>query len=261
MRHIIRTSHPLINEIKNIRDKKAVRYELKQVFVEGAKLVEELALKEKIKIIFLEEGRELLPIYSKAEEIVIVSKEVMAKISSLESPDGVAALIAMPAFGELDPSAPLIVLDRVADPGNMGTILRTALALGWKGVFILEGSCDPFNDKALRAARGATFTLPLCLTNWDRLADFVEANSYSCLGADIAGLPLKEVERPKKPLLFLGNEANGLSDDAKRFCERITIPLQGGVESLNVATAAAILMYHFLPDKLQIDASQRLLIP
>ena len=85
----------------------------------------------------------------------------MKKISGMQTPEGLVVEIEMPKPAPLEGLKYLLALDGVSDPGNVGALLRTALALGWQGIFILDESCDPFNDKALRSARGATFRLPL----------------------------------------------------------------------------------------------------
>jgi RNA methyltransferase, TrmH family len=97
----------------------------------------------------------------KADETYLGTPAVLKKIIGLETDDLVAAEVALPESSSLAGAKKIIVLERLSDPGNVGTILRTALALGWDGAFITPGTADPFNDKALRAARGAPLFLPL----------------------------------------------------------------------------------------------------
>ena len=105
----------------------------------------------------------------KADEKVIVPPSVMQKISGVKTPEGLIAELKMPPNISLQGKRYILAIDGISDPGNLGTLLRTALALGWEGAYIVEGSCDPYNDKALRAAKGATFRLPLYQGSWDTL--------------------------------------------------------------------------------------------
>lgn len=243
MRQISSIHHPLVSRWMQLRDKKSARLSHGMVFVQGKKLVRELCESFLVEIVILEEGRGLLDEIWPAKEVVLVSRAIMNKISSIDSPEGIAAIVPMPRQAPALTGKALIALDRVSEPGNMGTLLRSALALGWDGAFVLEGSCDPFNDKALRAARGATFRLNLYHGTWPQLYRLVEQGGYTPLAADIVGTPLSHMALPDKPLLVLGNEATGLSSEARSLCKSITIPLLGPMESLNVAAAGAILMY------------------
>ena len=121
----------------------------------------------------------------------------------------------------------------------MGTLIRTALALGWGGVYLLPGCVDPFHEKVIRASRGALFRFPWKEGGWEELKK-MNLKAYI---ADIKGRPLDEVHPEKEILLLLSNEAQGVSDEGGGFGERITIPMTGGAESLNVAASGAIMMY------------------
>lgn len=248
-KEIQRTSHPLVQLWGELRSKKRVRQEQRAVFVEGLKLVRELAEMGIVQtLITIEEQRRLFARY--ACEHVVVSSQVMRKLSAVEAYEGVAAIVSLPQESALAQAQAIVALDRVSDPGNLGTILRTALALGWHGAFLLDGCCDPYNDKALRAAKGATFRLPWQEGSWQKLAQLVQQQHFTMLAADLQGVPLAAVERPHKPLLVLGNESLGLSKEAQQLCQRITIPLAGDMESLNVGAAAAILIYALAPTAL-----------
>lgn len=166
----------------------------------------------------------------------------------VEISDAVAAKIGSSYFAEFHiPKAPLpkicrkiLALDGVGDPGNLGTLLRTALALGWEGVLLLPGCCDPFNDKALRASKGALFKLPYKKSSWDDFDQLANEQRLIPVAADLHGA---KPEFQEKCILILGSEGRGLSDEAKKRAKKITIPLKGEMESLNVAAAGAILMY------------------
>jgi TrmH family RNA methyltransferase len=137
----------------------------------------------------------------------------------------------------------VIVLDGLSDPGNVGTIFRTALALGWDGVFVVEGSADPYNDKALRAARGAPLLLPWRMGSYHDLEAFVKKSKRHVVVADVEGKPLSTMKFSKPLALIVGHETRGPSQKARMLGSAVTIPMKGTMESLNVASAASILLY------------------
>ncbi|PKI61452.1 hypothetical protein CRG98_018135 [Punica granatum] len=123
----------------------------------------------------------------------------------------------------------ILVLDGIQDPGNLGTLLRSAVAFNWGGVFLLPGCCDPFNDKALRASRGASFQLPIVSGYWTHLVSL-------------------KIEFGMRPLcLVLGSEGRGLSEKSESECELVSIPMTGKFESLNVSVAGGIFMFVLQP--------------
>jgi TrmH family RNA methyltransferase len=175
-----------------------------------------------------------------------VSERVLRALAETETPQGVVAVAELPPppSGALPPGL-VLVLDGLADPGNLGTALRSAAAFGATACLVGPGSVDPWNGKALRAAAGATFRL-----RPRPVADLAEACA-SLLAAGFAlyglvprgGLPLPEAELPLRTALVVGNEARGLSDAVRERCQPLTIPMPGGLESLNAGVAAAVAAY------------------
>jgi TrmH family RNA methyltransferase len=184
----------------------------------------------------------LLPLDHPEERCLLVSRPVMEKISGMQTPEGLVAEIPMPKSASLKGKKKILVLDGVSDPGNVGTLLRTALALGWEGAFLLDEGCDPFNDKAMRAARGATFRLPLAWGTWDEFNILIQEEGWKLLAADFVGEEPCQIS-VEKIALVLGNEAVGVSDRGKKLSHPVTIPMPGEMESLNVAIAGGILMF------------------
>lgn len=223
--------HPLVKHLVNLRQDRAYRYEQQRVFVEGKNMIKEL--KGAIRLFSIDD----FPI--DAEEKIVVSPAVMQKISGVKTPEGLIAEVEMPKNSSLLEKRFLLAIDGIGDPGNLGTLLRTALALGWEGAFILEGSCDPYNEKALRAAKGATFRLPLCQGTWD----MVLQSPLPRYVADLEGESLYEYKPQEGALLVLSRESAGASDKALSLCRKITIPMSGEMESLNAGVAGGILMY------------------
>lgn len=197
-----------------------------------------------------------------AARVVSVTESVMKKITGLDSVSAstVAAEVTQfhPAdFEEWEPGQlqRLLVLERNQDPGNMGTLLRTALALGWQGAFLLQGCADPMNEKSLRASRAAPFRLPIAQGTIDEWLAICDRHGMVRLAADphpaskdqrdqLAGTANGTESTSDPPVcLVLGNEGQGLSEDVLRHCLPVAIPMPGEMESLNVAAAGAILMF------------------
>lgn len=233
--------HPLIKHWVKIRDKKSYRETSQTVLITGEKICKELAYLS-FKALIVQEGYQP-PFPVQAQEIVSVSLSLLKKITGLENPEPIAAEVSVPKSVDLSKKQRLLVLDGITDPGNMGTLLRSALALGWEGVVITPSSVDPFNDKALRAAKGASFKLPLHYASWEELQDLFSSQSWRILAADVKGAELDELDVKEPVMLVLGNEAHGISSWIKERATTVCIPMEKDMESLNVAAAGAILMY------------------
>lgn len=186
-----------------------------------------------------------------------VDEKVMAKLSDTKAPQGVLAVIRTPEqnLRQLRPgtasdnNAPVIILDRVQDPGNLGTIIRTADAVGALGLILLEGCVDAFSPKVVRASMGSLFHLPVvqdvtaeealtwCYRNGYEPAATALKNAQNVYKADIS----------KKMAFLFGNEANGVAEELQAAAEtRLFIPMAGLAESMNVAMAAGIILFEGL---------------
>jgi TrmH family RNA methyltransferase len=130
---------------------------------------------------------------------------------------------------------PLIVLDRVQDPGNVGAICRTAAAAGAPAVVVMEGTADPYGAKSVRASAGNVFRLKVAHASW---SDLAALDGYGAAAS--GGAPLAEAPIESSGMIVLGSEAHGLS---RKDLKLVTVPLTAGVESLNVAAAAAIILF------------------
>lgn len=242
MRNISSLQHPLIKHLVSLREDRHYRYEKQRVLITGLKLIRELSPLFQFRTLVIEEN--FVPDFSyRAEETVQVPPQVLKKIAGLQKPEALAAELDMPQSQEVSAANFLLVLDGISDPGNLGTLLRTALALGWQGVFFTPGSCDPFNEKAIRAAKGATFKLPLQTGSLVELQKILKRKNFILLAADVTGINLKKCQISSPMALILGNEAHGISPELKQNAKMMSIPMSGPMESLNVATAGAILMF------------------
>jgi TrmH family RNA methyltransferase len=233
--------HSLVKHLVKLRQNSDYRNDQNSVVIEGIKLLYEINQNFKAKTI-LTTDPSLLPKGLRTDKIYVTTEDVMKKVSGMMHPEGILAEFPMPPNSSLDGLNRILVLDSINDPGNLGTLLRTAVALGWEGVFIVGNSCDPYNEKALRASRGACFSIALQQGSWPELKELALRNSLVPLLADLKGVSPAAI-KTKKLMLVLSNEAHGPSEEAIAFCQRVTIPLTGEMESLNVAIAGAILMY------------------
>lgn len=177
-----------------------------------------------------------------AASVAIVPPELMAGLSTLESPPAIGFLVATPTAPAITPDAATVVLDRLQDAGNVGAILRSASAFGFAQVVALKGTAALWSPKVLRAGMGAHFGL--------RLVEGVDAAALAALRMPLlatsshAGQALHEVDLPWPCAWVLGHEGQGVSAELQQRCAMaLRIPQPGGEESLNVAAAAAVCLY------------------
>ena len=251
-----RSPNKLLTAARNLRRRKA--RERNGLFVaEGIRAVEEL-LRSSLKVrgaLVSEQlsgdprGQELS---ARLKQSSIAVEEVGARefesAAETESPQGVLAIAEMPSgtLAELprSDSLRLLVLDAVQDPGNVGTILRTASAFGVSATFSLPGTVDLWNAKVVRSAMGAHFHHPCLTGTWDDLDTFRKASQLEIWAADAAGTVVDDLEPPQRLGLVVGNEGGGLSSQSRTRADRlVALPISAAVESLNVAVAAGILLY------------------
>ncbi len=237
MKYIHSLEHPYVKRLVKLRRDKQFRHEEGTVLLEGKNAIADVCNKREAITLLLQEGTSL-PIDLKAQNIIHVSPAIFKKITSVESPEGMIAEIKMPGAGTLTNKRYIVACDSIQDPGNLGTIMRTALALGWDALFLIGACADPFNDKALRAAKGATFELPLIWGSWSELA----ATGLPIVVSSMKGKIPKECCCTDGCVLVLGNEAHGVTMPPEIPHTEVHIPMRT-MESLNVAVAGGILMY------------------
>ncbi len=215
-------------------------------FIEGIRMLQE-ALKADIKIeeAFLEEGHaeiaELLE--QKGAQVHLVSRTVMESVSNTQTPQWVCACVRTPEneLPQRFPQGLIVALDAVQDPGNMGTIIRSADALGAGGVLLGDGCADPFSPKALRSTMGSVYHLPVWKCNLPKIMTRLSGQDFLLLCAHLKGSELFP-DLPSKSVLVIGNEGNGVSDEVASLCYLYRLPM-GRAESLNASVAAGILIY------------------
>ena len=181
-------------------------------------------------------------------DIAHVTEAEFRSAAETESPQGVLAIAEIPSYSLTDFAdrnrLTLLVLDAVQDPGNAGTIIRTAAALGADATVALPGTVDLWNAKVIRGAMGASYRHPVFHSTLDELSQFVQSSGTELWGADVAGETIEGITRPARLALAVGNEGAGLSSSLReRLTRLVSLPISGSVESLNVAVASGILLY------------------
>ncbi|MEA3408122.1 MAG: RNA methyltransferase [Chloroflexota bacterium] len=244
-----------VKEARFIRDRKRSRYQDRRYFIEGLRLVSHALRRGRRPVLVFydasfvqtEEGQALVQHLTEGDSLVWrVSPEVMDSLSDTVTPQGIVAIVPMPDVSRvtIQESTLLLVLDNVRDPGNVGTILRTAEATGTDAVVLSKGCADAYDPKVVRAGMGAQLRLPL-FTNatWGDIAAFVEGKQ--CLVADANGQATPWMIQWNQPTaLIVGNEAHGASPEAWELADQsVRLPMAEDVESLNVAIATAIFLF------------------
>jgi len=226
--------------------------------IEGFRIIEEaIRSRAKVRAVFVREGSQaratrLLPQLGSQVEVLRLPDRVFDSIVPSQAPQGVAALVAIKSFSSADVianvrSGPLLVIAGVQDPGNLGTMLRSAEAFGAKGVCLGEGTVSAYNSKVIRASAGSVFRLPVARAELSALIEELRARGIRLVATSAhKGVPLESARPGEKTAIFIGNEGAGIPKKLLReMDELIVIPHSSTVESLNAAVAAAIVLYEF----------------
>lgn len=238
-------TNPTLKLIHSLQSKRRTREKEQAFVIEGERLLEEAARAGVTPRLILHapdlDGRSQAAIHSFTNvPTQTVASPLLASVSETETPAGLLAIVPFQSPAIRRPPSFSLVLDRISDPGNLGTLLRTAEAAGVAAVYLMPGTVDAYNPKVVRAAMGAHFRLPIVETTWEALP--VEA--ASAWVADLAGETYTHVNWRVAHALVIGSEADGPSETALAFTpNRVTIPMPGRTESLNAAVAAGILLF------------------
>ena len=244
-------SNSQIKLFKSLHTKKS-RVAEKQFIIEGHRLIEE-AFRAKTKFDgiwcteeYAEKNSKLLITLKRAQnKWETTSTKSLSQVCDSRNNQGIIALITLPEQSQfkIDNSS-IILLDNISDPGNMGTILRTAEWFGVKNIIFSPKCVDPYNSKVIRSAMGAHFHLnEIVQDNLIQIIAKLKNEAFTIIGADMDGIPLNKFSPPKKWALVLGNEAHGLSPHIKSLLDQsVTISKSGNIESLNVAVASGVIL-------------------
>jgi TrmH family RNA methyltransferase len=245
-------SNERVKRVRLLQTQRRARLREARFVVEGVRLVEEAvnagaALEFAL---YLESpaegvrGRALLDTLRARNVLALpVSEAVMRACSDTETPQGILAVAEIPRLPLPEPVTFALVVDQLRDPGNLGTILRTAAAAGVELALLAPGTVDAYNPKVVRSAMGAHFRLPLRHQGWPEITSALSGLDVWLAEAE-AEQPYWQVDWRRPAVLVVGGEAEGTSPEAEGFATgRVTIPMPGGAESLNAAAATAVLLF------------------
>lgn len=255
------SENELIKMTKKLKEKK-YREELGLFVIEGAKIVEE-AISEKANIqniLVCEElaksnSNNLLEIINnicKNNEVINVTKKVFELVSDVKNPQGILAIVKKEEKNEIELNEDFyLLLDGIQDPGNIGTIIRTADSLNIKQIIVSKDTADVYNPKVLRSTMGAIFRVKVieCENLKDVLKD-LQSKEYKVMTTSLkAKKTIYEVDYKKK-IIVIGNEANGVSKEILNLAdEKVIIPMLGKTESLNASVATGVILYEYVRQK------------
>ena len=252
---ITSTKNPKVQWIRRLQGKSKERQSEGVIVLEGVRLLEEAfnSSWEVKYLIYTEElssrGRDLVDECIKIRvQAELVSSNVMRAVSDTKNPQGVLAVVKMQTLPVPEQLDYVIILDQIREPGNLGAILRSAMAAGVQLVILTPGTVDPYSPKTLRAGMGAQLDLPVQVQAWDEVEMMVNDSKLTVYLADVGkGEVFHQCDFFQPLALIIGGEAEGASETAYKVADSlIHIPMSGGVESLNSSVSAGILLFEIV---------------
>ena len=243
MQEITSRKNPMLQHLKKLGTDKTYRTETGEFLCDGPTLYREAVAAGMEITFFITSKRDFM--VQSTHPAVWVPDDVLASISPQKSPQGVLFACKIPMHPPAKSPRTTLVLDGVQDPGNVGTLVRTALAFGADQVILLRETADVYNPKTIRAGMGAIFRQPITRMTTSELADYLAENNLTMLGANLAASSQPATSpMPERVAIAIGSEGAGLSDEIQNLCDAtIYIPMRPGVESLNAAVAGSVLMW------------------
>ena len=238
MRRIESPTNPLVKTLRRLAHPR--KHEV-QFLLEGKKLVDAaLASGTEVETIVVSSAyRSTPPPNAPTVELVELNEALFRNVSTLESPDGILAIARRPSR-DAPRSGLIAVAAGIQDPGNLGALARVIEATGAAGLVVLKGSTDPFGPKAVRGSMGSVLRVPVC-----EISDMSELDAFRNIAlVPRGGSDYREMDWASPCAVVLGGESAGIDDEMLSRCDtNVSIPMHGEVESLNVATAAALVLY------------------
>lgn len=230
--------------IRALKSKKK-RYELKQFIIEGEKLVSE-AIQEGVSIekLYIEEGKreQFKPLLNSISDALMISSSEMKSISQMETAPGILAIVKMIDFSASQ-NRVVLALEGISDPGNLGTIIRTAECFGVDQIWCSADTVDQYNYKTVQASMGSIFRVPIFRGDLYKRVKASQSNVYV---SHLKGKNVYDLNLKTPMILLIGSESHGVTEQMSELAtELIKIPQQGKVESLNAAMACGILLAEF----------------
>lgn len=252
MKEIQSLQNKQVKDWKKLHTSKG-RSKAKAYLIEGFHLLEEaIQTGQPIQEIMVVDPKSLekLNLDTSFNSITLISQEVANEISQTETNQGVFAQLKFQpdqAHGlDLNQAKRLILLDGIQDPGNLGTIIRTADAAAFDGIILGQGTVDPYNDKVIRSTQGSLWHLPVIQANLQEMIPAIIHQAFQVYSSELnqASIDYRQIDKEAKLAFVIGNEGQGVSQEISNLCPyRVHIPMPGQAESLNAAIAAAILIF------------------
>lgn len=250
--NITSTSNETIKYFISLNDKKT-RMNAKRFIVEGYHLVDEASKTNLLEAIISTDEKELKKINNVKR--YLVNDAIINKIATTKNPQNILGIVKMldhnitnlvPIIKEN--KTKLIMLDDVNDPGNLGTIIRTAAGLGYDGIIMSPNTVDLYNEKVIRSTQGVMFKIPIIKANLQEVIKMLKKEKVFCIGTALTNAKdVKHITKKDKFAICLGNEAKGISKEVlDNMDENVKIAMKNDVESLNVSIAAGIIMYEMM---------------
>lgn len=251
-----------VKQARKLREKK-YRTESKKFLIEGFRFVMEAVNSDfTVTDIFLTDSfydrwkRSLMKErIENMPSVYIVTDEVLRSISSTENPQGIVAVVKCTRLKPKKAAEGFyLLLDRIQDPGNMGTIIRSSHAAGAQGIIITKGTVDIYNEKVLRATMGSIFYIPIIQDTDLKQVKALREEGFKLVASSLDGdTNFYNINLKQKIIFALGNEANGLSEHIEEMADiKVRIPMPGKAESLNAAVAASVMMFEAVRQNLKI---------
>ncbi len=226
--------------IKELMKLKQKKYRQQYYLVESMHLVEEAVRTHQADLVI-----STAPVDMGVENL-LVSKEVMAKLAFTKTPQPIMARCRIQKNNELIMGNRYLLLDNLQDPGNIGTLVRTALAFGIDQIILSKQCVDLYNDKLLRSMQGAHFHISCIYRDLEEVIVQLQQNGVTVIGSALEnGKEIDMIAKRKKLAFILGNEGNGMDHKLLALCDEVAYIPISTIESLNVAVAGSIMMYHF----------------
>ncbi len=250
--NITSTSNETIKYFISLNDKKT-RMNAKRFIVEGYHLVNEASKTNLLEAIISTDEKELKKINNVRR--YLVNDAIINKIATTKNPQNILGIVKMLDHNitNLLPiikgnKTKLIMLDDVNDPGNLGTIIRTAAGLGYDGIIMSPNTVDLYNEKVIRSTQGVMFKIPIMKANLQEVIKLLKKEKVFCIGTALTNAKdVKHITKKDKFAICLGNEAKGISKEVlDNMDENVKIAMNNDVESLNVSIAAGIIMYEMM---------------
>lgn len=249
MIYISSSENTIIKNIKTL-SKHSGREKSGLALLEGQRFVlDSVRYGARLQALFIKEGYtgKIPP----CDNVYTLSPSLFDKISETKTPQGIMATakISYARVSDIAVGGTILICDNIRDPGNLGTLIRTAHAVGASGIILLKGCVDPFNPKTMRATMGSVFCVPICSSDSLYPLCFLDEQGYEIVGSALGDQSefLFDKHFTGKTAIVVGNEGDGISDEVLRLCHtKLIIPMPGGAESLNASVAGSILLYEVL---------------